>query len=343
MGKYFTERERYQLETYLNLGMKVKEIAQRLGKCEKTIYNEIKRGQCTQRKHDYTEKNVYLADVSQNKYLENRKNKGANLKIGNDLEFVHYIEELIGNQKYSPYAALEEIKRKKKNFKTSICVTTLYSYIDKGIFLNITNSNLPLKKTKKAEYRRTVALKNLKGKSIEERAKDILKRDNFGHWELDTVVSGQKKGNSCLLVFTERTTRYELIYKMPYKKAECVVNTLNDIEKRIGINNFRKIFKTITCDNGVEFLKWEEMERGRRNKTKTRTQIYFCHPYCSSERGSNENQNRLIRRFIPKGSNIDEYTDEQILYIQNWMNNYPRKLFKGLSANKYIKKLGISA
>ena len=343
MGKYFTERERYQLETYLSLGMKVKEIAQRLGKCERTIYYEIKRGKCKKLSTDWIESEEYMADVAQNKYIENRKNKGANLKVGNDLKFVHYMEEMIGKQKYSPFAALEEIKRNKLNFKTNICVTTLYSYIDKGIFLNITNSNLPLKKTKKTEYKRTVALKNLKGKSIEERAKAILKRDNFGHWELDTVVSGQKKGNSCLLVFTERTTRYELIYKIPNKKAESVVNTLNKIESRIGITNFRKIFKTITCDNGVEFLKWEEMERGYRNKSKARTQVYFCHPYCSSERGSNENQNRLIRRFIPKGSNIDEYTDEQILYIQNWMNNYPRKLFKGLSANEYIKKLGISA
>jgi len=68
MGKYFTERQRYQLETYLQLGMKVKEITQRLGKCERTIYYEIKRGKCLKRNHDWTESNIYMADVAQNIY-----------------------------------------------------------------------------------------------------------------------------------------------------------------------------------------------------------------------------------------------------------------------------------
>ena len=339
MGKYFTETERYKLEGYLQAKLNIKQIAKLLNKCERTIYYEINRGKTTLRNSDYTERTVYLADVAQRKYEENRTYKGANLKISNDLAFVKHVEHMIGEEKYSPYAVLEDIKNKGLQFKTSICETTLYSYIHKGIFLNITSSNLPqYKPEKNQEYKRTVSLNNKKGRNIEERPKEISRRSTIGHWEMDTVVSGKNKGTACLLVLTERKTREEEIYKIPNKQCDSVIQILNRIERQIGAKTFRNKYKTITCDNGVEFLNFDGMEKSYRNKKLKRTTIYYCHPYSSSERGSNENQNKLIRRFIPKGSDISQFTDEYIAYIENWINNYPRKLFNGKSSNK-IKEL----
>ena len=112
-----------------------------------------------------------------------------------------------------------------------------------------------------------------------------------------------------------------------------MVKKLNQIEREIGSQNFQQIFKTITMDNGVEFLDFAGIEKGCRNKNKKRTKAYYCHPYSSWERGTNENSNKLIRRFIPKGTIIENYTDEEIIYIQNWINNYPRKIFNGKTAN----------
>lgn len=343
MGKYLTEKERYQIEAYVKIGMKAPEIAKLLKKCERTIYYEIKRGKCLQRDSEYREKEIYLADVAQRKYLENRTAKGAKLKIGNDIAFANHIEYMIGEMKYSPYAALQDIKNRNLEFKTSICAGTLYSYIDKGIFLTISNASLPVKKNpKKQEYKRTVALHNLKGTSIEKRPKEILKREQYGHWEMDTVVGGQGKGKEVLLVLSERKIREEIIIRMQNKKSESTVRALNRIEKEIGSRNFQKIFLSITMDNGVEFLDFEEIEKGRRNKNRKRTKAYYCHPYSSYERGTNENINKLIRRFIPKGARIEDYTDEEIRYIQHWINNYPRKILGGKSANMLKEELELS-
>lgn len=87
---------------------------------------------------------------------------------------------------------------------------------------------------------------------------------------------------------TERKTRKEIIEVLQDHTAEAVVNTLNKIERKFGAA-FKKIFKTITVDNGSEFADVEGMQKTRRGK-RLRTQVFYCHPYCSCERGSNENQ-----------------------------------------------------
>lgn len=114
---------------------------------------------------------------------------------------------------------------------------------------------------------------------------------------------------------------------MQDRKAQTVVKALNTIERSYGERLFRNVFKTITVDNGVEFSDAEGLERSRRNKKKKRTKVYYCHPYSSCERGSNENANRLIRRHIPKGVNFDKKRQSEIKEIETWINNYPRKLF----------------
>lgn len=344
MGKYysqFTEKERYQLEALLKAKTPLKDIAVILGKNVKSIYNERKKGEIELLNSDLTKRKEYLADRGQQVYEENKSKQGAKMKIGNDYKLAEFIEKRIIENKFSPEAVLMEIDNNPElNFKTKICTTTLYSYIDKGIFLNLTNKHLPVKRKKrKGEYKRTVALRNLKGRSIEERPSEILERNEFGNWELDTVVGARGKGKACLLVFTERTTRVELIRKIPDKKSESVIKALDKIEKELGAKKFRENFKTITMDNGVEFLNHEGIEKSCINKKTQRTTTYYCHPYSSWERGSNENANKLIRRFIPKGDLIENYTDEQINYIEHWINNYPRKLFKGKSSNQILDEL----
>ena len=121
---------------------------------------------------------------------------------------------------------------------------------------------------------------------------------------------------------------------------------MNNLEKELGYANFTKIFKTITLDNGSEFAGSLEFERSILEKGKQRTKTYFCHPYSSYERGSNENCNKLIRRHLPKGTSFKILTIELVEKIEKWINNYPRGIFKGLSSNikfkKELKKLNIN-
>ena len=344
MGKYITERQRYEIEIYYKMGLKPKEIAEKTGKCIRTIYYELKRGKCKQIDTELREKVVYLADVSQRKYDENKLNKGSILKVGNDIKFCQFIEKKIKDDKYSPYATIQYIKNNDIQFKTSICAKTLYNYIEKGIILNVTKKDLPMKgerKKTKEENKKKIALHNTKGTSIEQRPEYIKNREIYGHWEMDTVVGGRNKGKACLLVLSERMTREEIVIKIANKKAISVVKALNKIERDIGSKKFRDKFKTITCDNGVEFLDFKGIEKSIQTKI-PRTKVYYCHPFSSWERGTNENINKLIRKFIPKGASINEYNTKDIAKIQEWINNYPRKILNGLSTEEYKKKLGIA-
>lgn len=337
MGKRkdITEYERYQIEGYLKERKSIKKIAELLGRHYQTIYREIKRGTVELIDSDLRTYKQYCADRGQYIADKNKREKGRDIKVGNDLAFVRFVEKMIVEYHFSPEAILLYIKTNDLKFQTKVCLNTLYNYIDSGIFLNVTNKHLPVKsKRKKRNMRKifSVAKNNIKGRSIEERAKDVLDRAEFGHWEMDTVVGCQGGNKDCLLVLTERKTRYEYVFKIPDKSQKSVVSVVDRLERMYGFDKFRDFFKTITMDNGVEFLDMENIERSVFNSNKKRTIAYYCHPYCSFERGSNENQNKLVRRHIPKGADIADYADDYISYIQDWINAYPRRLFDGKSA-----------
>lgn len=325
-NKYLTEKDRYKIEALKNAGLSNVEIAKQIGKSDRTIRREIQRGTIILRNSDWTEEKRYCADVAQRKYLENSSNKGPGLKIANDHKLAQYIEDKIINEKYSPDAVIGRIKEEGLKFKTSICTKTLYNYIDKDIFFKLNNKHLLVKKNGvKRRYKkiRKVALNNMKGRSIEERPDAVNSRESVGHWEMDCVVSG-RGSKSVLLVLTERCSRHALIFKMAGKTQEEVGKALDKLERKYR-NSFKKIFKSITMDNGCEFVNQELIERSVITKKK-RITAYYAHPYSSWERGSNENTNKIIRRFIPKGSNINRYTQKDIKRIEQWINNYPRRI-----------------
>lgn len=329
--KHFTFNDRLRLEVLLKAGHKPKEIAEILHFHISTIYREKKRGEYEALNSDLTTETRYSPDIAQ-EYMEGvLAAKGADLKIGNEREFADRIEEIILNEDYSPAAALARMREEGYDF--TICVTTLYSYIDKGVFLNLTLKDLPEKrKGEKRTKRKTTQKRATKGESIENRPEEIDTREEFGHWEMDTVVGARGVSKKSLLVLTERKTRKEIIFLLKEHTAAAVVKALDRLERKTGAR-FREIFKTITVDNGSEFSDWEGMERGRRTKKK-RTKIYYCHPYSSWERGSNENQNKLVRRHIPKGVNFDDKTQGDIDNITEWINNYPRRLHQYRTAEQ---------
>lgn len=290
-----------------------------------TVYRELHRGMYKRMTSDLVMVPAYSADIAQKDYDYKSTNKGADLKISNDFELVAYIEQKIIEEQYSPAAVLGEIRETGKEFKTTICTKTLYNYIDKQVFLNVTNEHLLRKRFKKQKYDKVhIRTKKPLCQSIEERPKSIETREDFGHWEMDTVIGKAKGKGQVLLVLTERKTREEIISRLNGKTMDDVVTFLNRLEQKYN-NRFSQIFKTITVDNGSEFMDYDGMRKSCISEG-DRTKLYYCHPNSSWERGSNENANSIIRRFIPKGTPIENYTDEQIAYVEHWMNNYPRKL-----------------
>lgn len=329
--------DRLTIERMLKVGNPVAKIAEALEVCKKTIYNELKRGMCLQQKEGYIFEECYCPEVAERKYQENLRAKGPDLKVGKDHSFVQYVEHKIIDEGYSPGAVLGEIKEQGMEFATEICETTLYNYIYRGdVFLMLNPEHLHEKGRRRyVERSKQQAAKPPAGESIERRPLEITRRDTFGHWELDSVM-GTTGSNRALLVLTERLTRLGIILSVPDHTAASVVRALNGLERRFG-KDFYRIFKSITVDNGCEFQDYEGMEKARRRKGK-RTCVYYCHPYSPHERGSNENMNRLIRRFFPKGTNFDEVAIDEIRRAEQWINAYPRRLHGWKSAKAIFQE-----
>ena len=179
--------------------------------------------------------------------------KGRELKIKGDKALLEHLEKRIADDKFSPDAAIGEIKAQGLAFSVSICTKTLYNMIDRGDFHRLTNKNLPVKRNKSQRvYKKigTVAKNNVKGRSIKQRPQWINERKEVGHWEMDLLVG---KGTTCLQVLTERVTRKELIIRIPNKKQQTIVQTLDKLEKEYK-KAFYTMFKSITMDNGTEFV-----------------------------------------------------------------------------------------
>ncbi|GHU93918.1 hypothetical protein FACS1894208_04100 [Clostridia bacterium] len=138
---------------------------------------------------------------------------------------------------------------------------------------------------------------------------------------MDTV-KGKADTHNCLLVLTERLYRTEIIIKLPFCSAACVVAALNNLERKYG-ELFRLVFKSITVDNGSEFADFDGMKKSVFGGD-DRSAFFYCHPQSSCERGTNENINRMIRRRIPKGTPIENYSEQAIKLIEEWINDYPR-------------------
>lgn len=343
--------DRLNIEKWLREGMPKGEIADRLRVHRNTITNELKRGQYTHLNSDYTTEERYSPDIAEQRYQDNLHAKGPKYKIGTDIALANFLEnKMLGVQadgtvdksrRFSPAAALKAAKN--EGFAVHICKSTLYSYIAKGdVFYQITNKDLIYKgNQKKQKHRKVQAKRPAAGESIERRADEISNRIRVGDWEMDSII-GKKKTKKCLVTLTERRTRLELAFIVPDHTAESVIRVLNRIERHLGAKRFRTIFRTITVDNGCEFSDCKAMERsclGRSNRTK----VYYCHPYSSWERGSNENQNRMVRRFFPKGFDFTRTTQKEVDRAVEWINSYPRKLFGWrCSAELFYEQLNIA-
>ena len=222
---------------------------------------------------------------------------------------------------------MAEIKEQGLAFKTQICEKTIYNYIDKGIFLRLTRKDLPERGERKRKYKkveRRKAARAPKGESIENRPQEINDRTTFGHWEMDCVC-GKKRTRRALLVLSERLTRREIIIPIKDMTTASVVAALNRLERKFG-RRFKKVFKSITVDNGSEFADCEGIEGSVLRAGEKRTKVYYCHPYSAYERGTNENINKMIRRFLPKGTDFRKVTAAYIQRVEDWINNYPREV-----------------
>jgi len=327
-NEHLNYEERKIIERMQRAGANKKEIALMLKRDKSTIKREIKRGTVLQRKRnktesknpnipEYIEYTTYFAEVGQRVYEKNRESCGAKSKIITCAKLVEYVEEkILGEEKWSPDAAIGYAKVNNLFPGKKISTKTFYNWIDDGL-VKVKNIDLLLKVRRKPKNSRKERKKKL-GKSIEERPAEVETREEFGHWEGDGIVG--KGGQGQLITLVERKLGIGLIFNAGTRESDKIVNVIDYLQKKYG-KYFNLIFKTITLDNGSEFSESGNIEKGGR------TAVYYAHPYSSFERGTNENWNGIVRRFIPKGSSFDNLTDTDLQRIMHYINTLPRKRF----------------
>lgn len=312
---HLTREKRAQIEILLRHKVPKSQIAREVGIARSTLYNELNRGTVEQLDSSLRTYNRYFGDAGQRVYEERRKNSRPPMKMVKASAFLDFAVEQILTEKFSP-DTICGIARAKYSFQETVCAKTLYRYIDLGL-LKVRNIDLLLKVKRKQRCKGHRKHKRLYGLSISERPDTINQRKTFGHWEIDTVV-GRKGSKAVLLTLDERSTKFRHIIKIPEKSAQAVEQGIQTLRTLYG-KHFDVVFRSITSDNGSEFASLPQLLPS--------TPIYYAHPYSAYERGLNEKQNSLIRRFLPKGCSFDPISSGGFHKIQNWINRLPRKSF----------------
>ena len=316
-----TWTDRLKIEALFNAGHSYAFIAHELGFVKSAIHYEVQHGL-----YDHLDGKTWLtikrysADIAQQHADWEATSKGVPIKLASHHDYANHVAERV-KAGDSPDVIVHALK---KENKWTVSTSTLYRYIEEGYIPGITSKDLQEKPSRKPRKDKKPdaqpASRAPKGTSIERRPQEISTRETFGHWEQDTVIGKAKGKKQVMLVLTERKTRFEIIAKLWDKSCKSVLCALESILSKYP----KGTFKTITVDNGAEFQNCYAMEHDK-NDAK-RLDVYYCHPYCSTERASNERANRMIRRFFPKGTSFAKYTSKDCQRVMDWMNNYPRKI-----------------
>ena len=222
---------------------------------------------------------------------------------------------------------------------------TFYNYIDNGI-LSLSNIDLPKKvkyKKRKSSNINTIYKRDtliLKNRTHEDYIVMIAKHPKYSKVQLDTVI-GKSTDKKCLLTMYIVETHYMLIFLLDKKTAENVTNIFKDIKEGLGIEEYKKIFRIILTDNGVEFFNPYEMEYDYEAGKKI-ANVFYCHPNASYEKHEIEVNHEYIRRVFPKGTSFENITTDVIKRLQDNINAIPRESLDGstpfdLTNKKYSK------
>jgi len=301
--KHINKAERKEIRFLLDKEYSHKKIGEILNRSRNTISEEIKKNSVN---------GVYDPEKAHHKARVRRKNsKYQGMKVVGNNDLWDYINDKI--QKYwSPENISDRIKNIDKHIKY-ISAKGIYKFIQSIYGTRLTKFLFYKGKTRKSNNNKTTKIQDRI--FIDKRPKSIENRRYFGDWEGDFIVSG-RNGKGVILTLYERKSKYCILKRFLVQRIELIHQYILEITGGVIINS-------LTLDNDIIFKKHKELSEllGR--------PIYFCRPYHSWEKGGVENINKMVRRFIPKGSDISQYNDDYIQIVQDILNNKPRKCLKG--------------
>ena len=320
MGKNFnhlTSEDRDLISVRKAEGRTNEEIALEIGRHPATISRELKRN---------TSPIGYLASQANTRAKERWEISHQRTRIP-DLFTREYIQDKIINHQWTPELISGRLRLDYPEHYVSHETIYLYIYFERpelGLLL-------PRKRHKripKGLLRKAKASKIPDRVSIKERPQEVEKREVFGHFEADCIVSA-RTGKGALLTMAERVSRYTIIAKLDEKTKFQTNLALN-----FALSKYPKnLLKSMTYDNGCEFAGHKEVSNVYDMSD------YFCEPFHSWEKGTIENRNGIIRRYFPKGTDFSNVTKEQIRIVQDKVNNRPLKCLGYLTPKEVHDKI----
>lgn len=321
--QHLTSAERDKITILQGEGLSIRKIAQELGRSPSTISRELNRPEALY----YRGK--YIGSQTDKKVRENWKKSHQRV---NKYLSLRWVQDFIKNNLkygYSPEIISHLLK---SEHGISLSHETIYIYIYSpkrklwNLLLRRPMGRIP-RNPGRFSYRGTG--KNIPNRvDIDFRMQEANMRSEIGHFECDSIESKRVRGQlkSCLTVLVDRLSRYTLIKKTASLTS---IQTTTSILK--ATKPYLNTIKSITYDNGKEFTKHEEINKMLNIKS------FFCKPYSSYEKGTVENINGLIRRFFPKGTDFDTISEEEIAYVENWINNRPMKILNYMTPKQVFQ------
>jgi len=301
---YITASERDKIAVWKAAGVGVREMARRLGRNHSVVSRELKRNKTN---------GYYVAIAAQAKAKKRKHWAGLRPPLKDDQLYAQIMRQL--RQGWSPEIIAGRLKRKNGG-KPVICHETIYRFIYEKA-----NKSLKLwqylargRAKRRQWYGRKTRQEKIPNRvSIHDRPKEIETRKVFGHWEGDSVIGRGHK--QAIHTEVERLSRYFQAKLLKSFDSEATVEAQRTIFAQLPPS----ARKSATLDNGLEFVKHEQLTQtlGMR--------VFFADPYCSCQRGTNENINGLLRRYLPKGTSFKQLTQEELDDIVWEINHRPKK------------------
>lgn len=335
-----TYEERLKIEDMLRSRTKytIQQIADEIERNKSIVSREINRNSYSkwnERMAKYVR--IYSAARAQGDYEARKKNAGRKSSVEEDRGLKQFIEDKILKEKWSPEEVAGYIKRHNLKFKIQPSFQSIYYWIEqKQLKIKPLDLVHKAKLEKKEKKEKIEKLPKHKEKSIHNRPEEINQNKEFGHWELD-CVEGTKDSKKTYMTLLERITKKYIVLEMKEHTNKCVKEALDRLELKYG-KYFKLIFKSMTTDNGHEFLNYDNIEKSNIYKHEQRTEVYYTDPYSSWQKGMNENCNGILRRFIPKGTDLNKISTEKLESILNKINGKPRKILGFVTADELFEE-----
>ena len=353
--KHLSFEDRCTIEEFLNFNYNFTKIANRLGKDRTTISHEVKKHRflrdgkndsfccfedippyvcngCSKLNYCKKSRYTYNHAIAYNEYKKTLINQRSHLKVS--LQQIANINDVISPLMIHKHHSINQVYISHFDI-LPLSKTTFYKYIDLGI-LNVKNIDLSRKvrfKVKKEyDYSRVKTNPKIKVGRFYSDFKDYLEfHPNSSIVEMDTVIGTKGgKGGKCFLTLFFRQYNFMLIYLLPYKQSKYVTNIFNLLKDSLGIDEFKRLFQVILTDNGTEFSDPQSIEIDFNTGEKV-SNLFYCDPNSSWQKGSIEKNHEFIRYILPKGTSFAGLTQHHCDLIASHINSVPRLSLNNIS------------